>query len=587
MKQVVIFKLIIMEMGGAGNDAIQATPQSDIITCNAFYTPSPDGGNPAITMFACGIRDGSFDNHVIVHEYGHGISNRLTGGANNSNCLGNIEQMGEGWSDWYGNMLTMSSGDMGEDPIPIGNWLVGNGENAGGIRDFPYSTDLNVDPRTYSDISSSSIPHGVGSVWAAMLWEMTWLLIDEYGFDDDLYNGTGGNNIALALVTEALKLQPCRLGFVDGRDAILDADIALYNGDNQCIIWEAFAKRGLGFNADQGSSDSVVDGSENFDLPVNSITLPNEVCFDEGIQTLSGGSPFGGVYSGTGVTDNGNGIDFTFDPNVTGIGQVIVNYTLNTTSQCGQGGDEEVQTQLNVIEDEPFLICQDFTLGLDENGEASLLVNNVVNNLITNDYEIQTNGVFAVEDISANGTNVNLGDDQVSGVLPIGFSFMFFDIEYTEFVISSNGFISFTSTSPQGCCIGQSIPDASTPNNLIAAAWEDLNPNNGGTIRYEQIGSAPNRILIVEYVNVPFFGSSATTVSSQIKLFEGSNTIEIHSMNIDNDGGSVTQGIENFDGTEAYTLTDRNSAVWTATNDFVAFTFVTDAFCTYFLRKYS
>ncbi len=31
--------------------------------------------------------DGDLDNHVIVHEYGHGISNRLTGGPSNVGCL--------------------------------------------------------------------------------------------------------------------------------------------------------------------------------------------------------------------------------------------------------------------------------------------------------------------------------------------------------------------------------------------------------------------------------------------------------------------------------------------------------------------
>ncbi len=50
----------------------------------------------------------SFDNGVIAHEYGHGISNRLTGGASNVGCLSNQEQMGEGWSDWFGLMLTIN-----------------------------------------------------------------------------------------------------------------------------------------------------------------------------------------------------------------------------------------------------------------------------------------------------------------------------------------------------------------------------------------------------------------------------------------------------------------------------------------------
>jgi uncharacterized repeat protein (TIGR01451 family) len=96
---------------------------------------------------------------------------------------------------------------------------------------------------------------------------MTWALIDTYGFDADLYNGTGGNNIAIALVTEALKLQPCSPGFIDGRDAILSADLALYNGQNTCLIWDAFAKRGLGDGATQGSTNSRSDGAESFSTP--------------------------------------------------------------------------------------------------------------------------------------------------------------------------------------------------------------------------------------------------------------------------------------------------------------------------------
>ena len=47
-------------------------------------------------------RDSDLDNGVIAHEYGHGISNRLTGGPTTVTCLNNAEQMGEGWSDWFG-----------------------------------------------------------------------------------------------------------------------------------------------------------------------------------------------------------------------------------------------------------------------------------------------------------------------------------------------------------------------------------------------------------------------------------------------------------------------------------------------------
>ncbi|MDG1781436.1 MAG: T9SS-dependent M36 family metallopeptidase [Flavobacteriales bacterium] len=219
-----------------------------------------------ISLLASVNRDSDLDNGVITHEYGHGISTRLTAGADNVGCLFNNEQMGEGWSDYFGLIMTMDAADFGAEARGIGNYSIGAGINGPGIRPFPYSTDMSVNPFTYQDINSVSIPHGVGSVWCTMLWDMTWLLIDEYGYDPDLYNGTGGNNIALELVVEGLKLQPCSPGFVDGRDAILLADELLNGGVNKCLIWEAFARRGLGVNADQGSSSDVNDSVESFDV---------------------------------------------------------------------------------------------------------------------------------------------------------------------------------------------------------------------------------------------------------------------------------------------------------------------------------
>jgi hypothetical protein len=139
-------------------------------------------------------------------------------------CLNNAEQMGEGWSDYVGLMLTMEPGDQGSDIRGIGTYATGQPTDAQGIREAPYSTDFAVNNYTYADSNNNvSQPHGIGFVWATMLWDMTWLLIDEYGFDPDLYNGTGGNNIAIQLVMDGMKLQNCSPGFVDGRDAILEA----------------------------------------------------------------------------------------------------------------------------------------------------------------------------------------------------------------------------------------------------------------------------------------------------------------------------------------------------------------------------
>jgi len=213
--------------------------------------------------------DGTLDNGIIAHEYGHGISIRLTGGAFNSGCLSNDEQMGEGWSDYFGLILTMKEGDTPGQRRGIGTYVIGQPIDGNGIRPAPYSTNFAINNFTYGATNNPSIsrPHGIGFVWATMLWDLTWDLIDVYGFDPDIYEGTGGNNIALQLVVDALKLQPCSPGFVNGRDAILLADLLANGGANRCLIWNAFAKRGLGLSASQGSSNNRFDQVEAFDVP--------------------------------------------------------------------------------------------------------------------------------------------------------------------------------------------------------------------------------------------------------------------------------------------------------------------------------
>ncbi len=58
------------------------------------------------------------------------------------------------------------------------------------------------------------------------------------------------------------------------------------------------------------------------------LTIMDSLCISEGIQTgLSGGQPQGGLYAGLGVTDDGNGMTFSFDPAVAGIGPQEISYT--------------------------------------------------------------------------------------------------------------------------------------------------------------------------------------------------------------------------------------------------------------------
>jgi extracellular elastinolytic metalloproteinase len=224
-------------------------------------------------------KDGDLDNGVMCHEYGHGVSGRLTGGPANPNCLNNAERGGEGWSDYMGLMMTtdwstatVTSGTLKRG---VGTYVNGEAATGDGIRNFPYSTNLAINPLTYGDVGTGTIGtevHNIGEVWCMAIWEMTWAIIQQQNaINTNLYNFTpttpGGNSIALKLVIEGMKLQPCSPGFIDARDGILAADRSLYNGVHACAIWTAFAKRGMGYGASQGSSNSATDQTASSTMP--------------------------------------------------------------------------------------------------------------------------------------------------------------------------------------------------------------------------------------------------------------------------------------------------------------------------------
>jgi hypothetical protein len=219
--------------------------------------------------------DGDLDNSIIAHEYTHGISNRLTGGPANVSCLTNGEQEGEGWSDFMALVLTAQQSDTATTARPEGAYASGI---AAGIRPTPYSTSLAVDPANYDTLKTIDQfdPHTVGFAWTSMLWDMYWNLVGAHGFapiqNHDL---SSGNGLALQLVMDGMKLQPCNPGFVDSRNAILQADQVDTGGQNQCLIWRAFARRGLGVSALQGDPDSITDGTQAFDVPAQCHDAPS------------------------------------------------------------------------------------------------------------------------------------------------------------------------------------------------------------------------------------------------------------------------------------------------------------------------
>lgn len=175
------------------------------------------------------------------------------------------------------------------------------------------------------------------------------------------------------------------------------------------------------------------------------------------------------------------------------------------------------------------------------------------------------------------GTAVFLGDDDVTEAIDIGFDFCFYGNTYSELYIGSNGWVSFSPGEPI-TFTSLEIPtvDPDAPKNCIMGPWYDIDPGEGGEIRYQVLGVAPIRRFVISYISIPHFFCDDQIETYQIILYETSNDIENHieTKNIcfDWDDGQGVQGLHNIDGTEAVPFPGRNNTAWDATNDAIRYT---------------
>jgi Zn-dependent metalloprotease len=228
--------------GGVGNDSVRAEAQDGSGTNNANFGTPPDGQRPRMQMFLFtrgttalnDDRGSGMDGDVVLHEYGHGVSNRLVGGPANTSCLGGTQAgaMGEGWSDYwaatfYGNGV-------------IGEFVTNNLTR--GIRRAAYTVPADPVHDSYADLGVGGFEvHRDGEVWAAALWDLRQTL---------------GAAIADSLVLQGMKFTPCSPSFLNARDGILMADQNLNGSANRCTIWTVFARHGMGVSA-QGNNGTT------------------------------------------------------------------------------------------------------------------------------------------------------------------------------------------------------------------------------------------------------------------------------------------------------------------------------------------
>jgi outer membrane protein assembly factor BamB len=286
------FQYTNFNRGGNQGDPILAHAQfgrfyDPPILNNSKFEPRNDGTSPWMCMYIFDgpdpDRDAALEAQIILHEYTHGLSTRWITGIGE---YGQPRGLGEGWSDFYALALLADPEADIDGCYPMGAYTEYNfgGTNNFfdnyyyGCRRYPYSTDLTKNPLTYKDIERDDanlhpdVPrnphltyqpwtneHRLGEVWCVALWEARANLIAKI-------DGTNGNQIMLQLTTDGMRLTPPIPTFLQARDGILLADKINNGGTNASELWNAFAKRGMGYSA-ISPSHRVLGVMEAFDLP--------------------------------------------------------------------------------------------------------------------------------------------------------------------------------------------------------------------------------------------------------------------------------------------------------------------------------
>jgi len=151
-------------------------------------------------------------------------------------------------------------------------------------------------------------------------------------------------------------------------------------------------------------------------------------------------------------------------------------------------------------------------------------------------------------------------DEALSGVQNIGFTFTYNCNTYTQFVASSNGWMSL------GAAATQPLPGNALGTTgigpVLAPLWDNLATDATGNVNYQLTGAPGSQVLTVEWFNMRWDASSLTPVMLfEVKLHEGTNLVEFAYQRYAPAGtitnGSASIGINSGNSaTDFYSLTD-------------------------------
>jgi len=551
--------------GGTGGDAVIAEGQDCSGTNNAnFASTSTDGSVGRMQMYLWTPptpvgRDGTVDADIIIHEIGHGVTNRLhTSGI--SGTQGG--QMHEGNGDFLAHLMLSETTDPINGVYTTGGYSTMNLRTAApfsslgnyyyGIRRFPkaaigFTGGANArshNPLTYADIDpaqlntsngafapafagSATAVHDGGEIWSSMLWEVRARLITRLGH-------TAGTSKMLQLFVDGMKLTGSTSTMLNSRNSIIAAAQASAAAPEAAAdvidVREGFRLRGLGYSATNTTGNTVVEAFDSPDLQANSIAVtsgnnllePNECntvnvpvsnnsanaatgitavlsSNTPGITVTQPNSAYPDMAGGAGPVNNTTAYQVQVDNTVACF--TTANFTLTVTYSGGGGGSPATFN---------------FSLPVGQAGT---------------DYAFTT----STGTIPAGGTFVPLSDDDdfvVSVPMPAGWSSTVYGVPVTTLSASTNGML--TVNGPAATTVtNTALPTAAAvggANPTLFPAWDDWDMDaadtvNGG-IFVNTVGSAPNRQLYVEW-KATHFSETTTAISTNfaVLLTEGSDVV--------------------------------------------------------------
>lgn len=306
------------EQGNAQAGGITGGPPDFAARNNANQITPPDGQAPITNMylwqpvaaaFYGECVDGDYDMSVIGHEYTHAITNRMIAGPEAG--LSSPQGMSESWSDLLAVEYLAEHGyaPKGARGFTVGEYVTG--DSIAGIRNYNMSNNrLNYSSVDYDFVGLQV--HASGEVWSATNYDTRAAFIKRYGAGTPSLQkacavgkkpvtSCPGNRRWIQLVFDSfLLLANSANSQVDARDALLGADLVRFGGANQDIIWNAFAKRGLGEGAvSNGAGDA--NPTPSFSSPHAREATVTFRPVDENGKAVAGAKLFVGDYQARAV----------------------------------------------------------------------------------------------------------------------------------------------------------------------------------------------------------------------------------------------------------------------------------------------